>query len=579
MPLLVIFAFVFSPTVYAFNLTILHTNDVHSRFEQFNAFGSRCTESYAQKGECFGGVARQATKVKEFRQKYPNSLFLSAGDYYQGTFMYTVHKWKIVADFMNQLGHDVMAFGNHEFDDGIEGLVPLLENVEFPIISCNINASREPSMKEKVPPFVIKEVDGHKIGIIGYTTPDTMFLSRTGNLVFTDEIACIKDSVKLLKGSGVKIIIALGHSGFPKDIEIAEAVEDVDIVVGGHTDTFLYTGTPPSTEKPQDEYPTVITHTDGTRTLVVQDFTFGKYMGFLNVQFDNEGNVQNWEGNPILLDNSVKQDPVILNALQPYIDKVSSLSTQTVGKTKVLLRGDRLICRMEECNMGNMLSDALVDYFKDFPTNYGWTPAAIGIWNSGGIRSSVDETIGQGNITMEDIMNVAPFSNTYSTVELKGEDLYTMMEESVSEYDPSAIDPPGKFLQISGLKVWYNTDKSPFQRVSKLHVRCAKCRVPRYQDVDKNAIYNLIVPIYLLNGGDGFKVFKEKAISVHNSGILDTDIIQTYLDRHSTITTGIEERITFICGGPSDEHNSTTLKRQIRSYVRMQQKKLTKLHM
>lgn len=536
------------PTVEAlFNLTILHTNDIHSRFEQFNKFGGRCPEEHAQSGKCFGGIARQVTKVKEIRSKEKNVIFLNGGDYFQGTLWYSVHRWKVATDFVQRLDHDAMSFGNHEFDDGIAGIVPFLEELasKVPVLGCNINASKEPTMEGKFDKSIVLEVGKKKIGVIGYITPETKLLSLTEQLVFTDEIECIQEEVNKMKEEGIDIFIAVGHSGFVKDKEIAKKVKGIDIVVGGHTNTFLYTGEPPSVEKPAGEYPIVVDNEGGDKAVVVQDFAFGKYLGYLQVSFDDNGKLISWSGNPILLDNTTKEDPDTLAALVPYKEKVEEISKQKVGRTNVLLRGDRTICRMQECNLGNFLADAAVNQYIRESTDTEWNKYAIAIWNSGGIRASIDEKINNGDIMLEDILTVAPFRNTFDIVELYGKDLLSVMEYSVQKYDLNAEDPPGAFLQISGMKVTYDITKPSGQRVVSLLVKCTKCRVPRFIPVNESEIYSVITPAYLANGGDGYLVIKEKAVRHYNPEDLDTDIIQKYITKMSPITTGLEDRIVF----------------------------------
>ncbi|XP_076373885.1 snake venom 5'-nucleotidase-like [Tachypleus tridentatus] len=528
-----------------FNLTILHTNDVHARFGQLNKYGGRCPSDEATQGKCFGGVARQMTKIREIRQKNPNVLFLNAGDYYQGTLYYTIHKWRIVADFMNRLGHDAMALGNHEFDDGIEGLVPFLENVSFPVLSCNINSTLVTSVHGKIKRSKTVKISDQIIGLVGFITKDTANIGKVGDLLFTDEVECLQKEVNSLQNQGINKIIALGHAGFGKDKEIAQKVAGVDVVVGGHTNTFLYSGNPPSSEEAEDTYPVVVENLSGNKALVVQDYAFGKYLGYLEVGFDNKGRVMSWNGNPILLDNEVEEDPSILKALAPYTKEVIEKGRKTVGHTKVLLRGDRKVCRMKECNLGNFLADAAVHQYINAPTGDKWSRVAIGVWNSGAIRASIDEIINQGKVTMEDVLSVSPYRNTIDIVDLYGRDLITLLEHSVSDYDVKAEDPPGRFLQISGIRVTYDVHRSPGTRVVDLKVKCTSCRIPRYLPVNESEIYSVVMPTYLTKGGDGYAFIPRKAVKLYNTGDLDSDLLVKYIQKTTPVTQGLEDRITF----------------------------------
>lgn len=542
--------------VESFNLTVLHTNDVHSHFVEFNAFGGRCAEKLAKEKKCFGGFARQVTKVKEVRSNRDNVLFLNGGDFYQGTVWYTLHRWQIVADLVNKLSIDVMSLGNHEFDDGLKGLFPFLENLKPKVVVCNINSSKVPRFSEYVRPSVIVEVGGERIGVIGYLTPETKFLSSAGELEFEDEVDCIKrEANRLASEEGLKIIMAVGHSGFAVDQDIAREVPEIDIVVGGHTNTFLYTGDPPSVEEPQGPYPFVVTREDGSQALVVQDFAFGKYMGYLEVRFDDDGKVTGWSGNPILLDSSVEEDTETLELLEPYAQEVKRRVRQTVGKTNVLLRGDRLTCRMRECNLGNFLADASLDFFIEQPTEKGWNFVAIALWNSGGIRASIDERINGGNITLEDVLAVAPFGNTMDVVALKGKHLREVLEHSVRDYDPYAIDPPGSLLQVSGLRLTYNMSQPIGSRLIEAYARCADCRVPQFLPLEDEHVYEVVMNTYMAKGGDGFDVIQKNAISNRNTDELDVDIITKYAAKSSPVITGLEGRLT-ILSSRDDEDSS-----------------------
>ena len=247
--------------------------------------------------------------------KEENVLFLNAGDHFQGTIWYTFEKWKVVAEFVKLMKHDAMALGNHEFDDGVEGLLPFIKNVtennekNLPIVCCNIETSGE--LKQLIKPSIIVNRGNTNIAIIGYITPDTTFLSSPGDSVqFLDEIESIIREIERLKDQyrdKLNIFIAVGHSGFEKDKEIAAKISELDIVVGGHTNTFLYSGPKPSIEVPEGLYPVVFDHGIKGKTLVVQAFAYGKYLGKLDVIFDENGFITSYGGNPILLDNSVKE--------------------------------------------------------------------------------------------------------------------------------------------------------------------------------------------------------------------------------------------------------------------------------
>ncbi|CAB4055455.1 NT5E [Lepeophtheirus salmonis] len=163
-------------------LTVLHVNDIHVRFEEINTYGGVCKKN----DDCYGGIARLQYKVNEIKNAENNLWLLE----------------------------------NHEFDDRVSGLVPFLDNTTFPCIVTNIDVSQEKQLIGKIPKSVVIQVANKKIGIIGYVTKDTDSISRPGKLIkFIDEVEAIDKEAKKLKSEGIDILIALGHSGYQEDNE------------------------------------------------------------------------------------------------------------------------------------------------------------------------------------------------------------------------------------------------------------------------------------------------------------------------------------------------------------------------
>src|SRR5210317_743807 len=160
-----------------FNLTILHTNDFHSRFEPISRFDSGCSEEDNLEGKCFGGTARLITAINEARARAENPVLLDGGDQFQGTLFYTYYKGKLAAEMMNKLGYDAMTVGNHEFDDGPEILREFIGNTNFPILMSNADFSKEPALADVLKKSIVIERGGEKIGLIGLTPEDTQDLA------------------------------------------------------------------------------------------------------------------------------------------------------------------------------------------------------------------------------------------------------------------------------------------------------------------------------------------------------------------------------------------------------------------
>lgn len=205
---------------------------------------------------------------------------------------------------------------------------------------------------------------GHKIGIIGYLTPETQLISYSRGVKFLDEVTEIRKEVKKLQSQGIKILIAVGHSGFSVDKKIAKEVDGIDLVIGGHTNTFLYTGKQPDIEMPEGIYPTEIIQKSGRKAYVVQAYAYTKYLGNLTVDFDKEGEITSVLGEPILIDSSIEEADDVLAELEKWRPALDNLAKQEIGTTTVLIDGDSKSCRRQECNFGDLLTDAMVYYVR-----------------------------------------------------------------------------------------------------------------------------------------------------------------------------------------------------------------------
>lgn len=539
-----------------FELSIIHINDFHARFEQTSPSSAVCLEG--QEESCVGGIARIATAVKGLVKERPNPIFLNAGDNFQGTLWYTKFKWNVTAHFLNMLPHDALTLGNHEFDDKIAGVVPFLENMNAPFVVANIDDSEEPSIQGKYNKSIVIERGGRKIGILGYVLHTFYELSSTGKLKFLNETEAVTEEAAKLKSQGVDIIIALSHAGLDVDREVAAAVPDIDIIVGGHSHSFLYTGTPPSGDYPVDSYPVIVEQPGGHKVLIVQAYAYSKYVGNITVWFDEQGEYTAWEGSPILLDKSVPEDPDVVQAMKPWKEIIDAEANVVIGSTKVFLDASSSACRKGECNIGNLIANAFVDEYVNLAPPGSWTRAAIGIINSGGIRTSITETAPDGNITYADLITAQPFANTVDIIELQGKHILETLEFSVSnpyslyrgngrhKRDVEAREFSGQgFLQMSGIQVTFDMNQPVMNRVSSVAIKCAECRVPMYEPLNLEKWYRVALCSFLVTGGDGYTVIANNARN-HVTGRVDYEVLMDYIGKNSPLTTGIEDNIHII---------------------------------
>ncbi|XP_023246083.1 apyrase-like [Copidosoma floridanum] len=526
-----------------FELSIIHINDFHARFVETSATSSTCHKGHESK--CVGGLARVLTASQQLLNERPNAIFLNAGDNYQGTLWHNVYRWNASVHFLNKLSHDAMTIGNHDFDDGIAGLVPFLKRANAPIVVANIDDSLEPTIQNYYKNSTIITRGNRRIGVIGVIIQSTNILSNTEKLKFLDEIESVNAEATRLKAKGVDIIIVLSHCGLDVDRKIAANCPDIDVIVGGHSHTFLYTGQPPFIDHPIDEYPVVVKQNRTDRTvLIVQAAAFTKYLGNLTVWFDSRGEVADWEGNPILLDTTIEQDPEFLEELKPWQKTIDAMSQVEVGVTIGYLNAT---CRIGECNMANLITDAMVHAYvnKSDNPNY-WTYAAISCTNAGGIRNSISP----GLITYGDVATVQPFDNTWDVVELKGEDLRTALEESVSRSYSEKIFSGAGFLHWAGVRVVYNVSQPAYSRIVDVKVRCQDCAEPKFGDLMHEKWYRVIVPSFVMNRGDNMTTVFKKHRN-HQFGGLDVPQIVDYIKAITPFKYELEQRVVLLgkcCG-------------------------------
>ncbi|VVC28331.1 Calcineurin-like phosphoesterase domain, ApaH type,Metallo-dependent phosphatase-like,5'- [Cinara cedri] len=532
------------------SLVLLHTNDMHSRFDETDVYCNECREDDAALGKCYGGFARIAETVRQEKQNATDrglpSLFMVAGDTFQGTAYFSFFKWKPCVDFIRELKPDIMTLGNHEFDDGVTNLVSYLKGINttiIPTVVSNLNMTAEPELNELVSTSHVFTINNTKVGVVGYLTTDTPTISNTGAVEFYDEIECLKKETKKLRDAGVNIIIGLGHSGIEKDKIIAKEVEEIDLIVGGHSHTFLYSGKQPSIEKPYGPYPFYVTNVKNKPIPILQAYANTKYFGKVELRFDSNGVLVNINGEPMIMDHNVKEDPSMLKVLDQWKPSVTKITNVTVGRTVVELLN---ICHQKECNIGNLITDSFVYYNILTKVNYSeqfWTDAPISLIQSGGIRTSISEVDHDGYITLGQLLNVIPFMNKLVKVTVSGQTLLEAFEHSVFDYMHGRGS--GKFLQVSGVKVDYDLTQSPGNRILSMWIRCGNCAIPKYEPLALTANYTIIMNDYLAGGGDDYKSFQNIVKKTQILGIEDYNATATYMTAISPIMTGVDGRINF----------------------------------
>lgn len=500
-----------------YKLTILHTNDFHSRFEPINKYDSGCDAEDNAEGKCFGGSARLVTAIDEARERAGNSILVDGGDQFQGSLFYTYYKGKVAAEFMNKLGYDAMTVGNHEFDDGPEVLRGFIDSVDFPVLMSNADIRDEELLTDHIKKSTVIEVGGEQIGLIGLTPIDTHELASPGpNVTFSDPVPAVQAEVDRLKGEGVNKIIVLSHSGYGVDQRVAAETSGVDVIVGGHSNTYLSN----ASDKAVGPYPTVV---NGVQ--IVQAYAYGKFLGELNVTFDDDGNVVEAVGEPLIMDNTVTEDQAALDRIAELAVPLDEIRNKVVASTAEAIEGDRAVCRVQECQMGNLVADAMLARVAD-------QGVQIAIANSGGLRASIDP----GDVTMGEVLTVLPFQNTLSTFEITGQTVIDALENGVSQVE----EVKGRFPQVAGLHFTWDPSVAPNEgRIIDVMVAEGDGFVP----IDPNKTYLVVTNNYVRNGGDGYAMFEGDDKNAYDFGPDLADVTAEYLAANAPYQPYVDGRI------------------------------------
>jgi 5'-nucleotidase len=261
-------------------ITILHTNDVHSHIDAFGPDDGRNPNQ--------GGVARRASLVESIRKENPNTLLLDAGDIFQGTPYFNYYGGELEFKLMSMLKYDVATIGNHDFDNSIEGLYAQLPHAKFDFVSANYDFSNT-VMDTHVKPYRTIIKDGIKVGIFGLGIELNGLVEKRmyKETVYLDPTEATQEMTRILKeDEKCDLIICLSHLGYNyrepsqkiSDLKLAKTTKDIDLIIGGHTHTFL-------------KKPTVVKNLEGKNMLVNQVGCYGINLGKIDFYFDSDKNI------------------------------------------------------------------------------------------------------------------------------------------------------------------------------------------------------------------------------------------------------------------------------------------------
>lgn len=450
---------------------LLHTNDIESVYEPIPAL-------WRDDMDYIGGLSHLATLIRNTREEEGITFLLDAGDIFTGALSKKT-EGKLPFDLYSAMDYDAMTLGNHEFEYGWEILVDTIPRANFPVLNANIYNETTGNLIAK--PYTILEKSGVKVGVIGVMGIDAFYntmapFHRTGLSVKnpTETAQYWADKIR----DNVDMIVVLTHQnktapmqtnkeadpsvqrGFDEDYAMAGALKGVDVIFGGHSDNGL--------NKP-------VIHPK-TGTVIGLTFGQGMHLGYTKFAVNvEEHNVEYLDGYLIPVNSRyLPEDARTAELINDSRNDFPELA-EVIAKIEQPL--------MRRYNRESSIGNLLTDFMKSAGNS------DIGFLNSGAIRADMNA----GNLTLEQLINVYPFKDNLTVIELSGKQVRDLIEYSLTL--------PYGIGQVSGLSITYDSSKNALERIVDVKVNGEKI-------IDENK-YTVAVSGYLADGGDGFNVFTE----------------------------------------------------------------------
>ncbi len=476
-------------------ISVVSTNDFHGAL-----VGQ--VQSWSH-GDMVGGAEWVAGYLNIVREEHPDGvLYLDAGDAMQGTLISNYFDGASTIEAFNAMGVAAMAVGNHEFDWGQEVLQDRYDQADFPFLGANVFFAKKKGNPDHghggrphwAKPYVVREVNGVNVGILGIANPETPSIvnpANVANLMFTDPVQAVNDVLPEAEAEGATMIVVLAHIGgyYPDFGELADFVcsldsDKVDLVVSGHTHARI--------DDVICDIPVTQAYSSGTafsRVDFAVDATTGEVVSY-NMNYYPTTTYQTYYGNPATYQRwdtgqwqQVVPDPEVEAIVDYYEAVIAEVQNEVIGNTTAAIT--RESCT--ESVMGDWVTDIMRAY--DPSIDFAFT-------NSGGLRTDIDS----GDITYGEVFEAIPFDNTLVLATVTGEELKAVLEEGVG---PGAAYCSGTLLhgiiQVSGLKFNWDSSQPLYSRVSNV----------RYYDdtpvdLSAGATYTIAVNDFIASGADDY---------------------------------------------------------------------------
>ena len=492
-------------------ITTMATSDIHGNMVPYTPSGSSIE---------VGGSARAAWLFDEAERRNPNTLIIDGGDSPYNTDLANISLGKSSVDVMNAQGYDATVLGNHDFDYSFDNLLSLADRAEYAMLSAN-TYWKDGTYPEQFEPYIIKEVDGVKVAIVGLTddgSKATTHYANTQDIDFHDQWEVGQEVVaKADAESDVVILLSHLHGG---NNTVPTKIDGIDMEIGGGNDIF---GRPLNIEG------TVVVNPGGVGTCVNQTN--------LNLK---DGKVLGYTFNQIILSSDVPEDAEVKAIIEDYQADLDAQMEVVIGQCASDIAWSSPLVRTQESPLGNLAADALRDYCD----------ADIAIQNGGGIRAGLTA----GDVTVGDVFAMLPFDNKVTLVEVTGQTVWDALENGVDGYPTTN----GKFPQVSGIKYTFDGSKPAGERIVSVTLEDGT-------PLDLDAWYTLACNDFMCGGGDGYtmlNVFNPDDGNEHNGETAAQDlpgcklvyrtndyyrtVVSEYIKAQGNIAPALDGRITIL---------------------------------
>lgn len=480
-------------------LTIIHTSDIHSRLLEYE-FDPSFTDNglgLADDYGPYGGIAEMAYIIKRERAKAGRVLHLDSGDCFQGAIIFNQFQGEAEVRTLSATGLDAAVIANHEFDAGAQNLADQMSaHASYDLLAANYDFedSSHPwttALEEIALPSSIYSLDGLSVGVLGLANLSSLNSihneDNSMGITVIDARQAMRDEAARLRAQGADIVVAVSHMGLDDDLEHAEEVSEIDIIIGGHHHVAI-------------DPPLVVTNKEtGKRIPVVHSGAFAKFVGRADFVI-RDGEVLSHSYQLFPVDGTVPRDPEVAEILEEYQEQLDYRydTTQVIGYANTMLT--RYGLSGGDSMLGNFTADAM--------RAYPGVETEIAITNTLGIRSDISE----GEITLDDLYNSMPFDNTVTTMYLSGREIQEVLDFATSRSSERGCNSQ---IQVSGLRFTMDCR-------NQVATDIAVNGVP----LDLNGTYEIATNNYIAHGGSGFAML-ERNTTQNDTGISIRDVVRT----------------------------------------------------